>query len=74
MMMLILYNVFKHAYYHNSNTETQFYKFLVVICCISFGMHLAPSLLKYKIFIIKIETYLLLHICSKMFSSSGDAL
>ena len=36
-------------------------------------MHFAPSLLRFKIFITKIQIYLLLYICSKMLSSYGDA-
>ena len=35
------------------NPQTRFYKFLVVMCCISLYMHFLSSLLKIKIFTIK---------------------
>ena len=70
MMILIL----KKAYFHNSSTKTQFYDFLVVMCCISFSILFAKSLLRFKIFITKIQINLLLYICSKILSSYGYAL
>ena len=44
------------------------------MCCISFSMNFPPSLLNYKIFIIKIRIYFLLYIWSKLLPSSLDVL
>ena len=60
MMILILKTLYKNAYEHNSSLKTQFYELLVVMCCISLNMHFYQSLLKNKIFMIKIPRYLFL--------------
>ena len=44
---------------HNSSTKTQFYKFLIVMCCISLNMNFLQSVEKLKIFIIMIQKDLL---------------
>ena len=53
MMILNLYNI-ENAYLHYESTNTKFYEFLVVLCCISLTMNFLQSLLEFKIFILKI--------------------
>ena len=43
----------ENAYKHYKSTKTQFYEFLIVMCCISSNMNFFQSLFKLKIFIIK---------------------
>ena len=45
---------YENAYEHYSRTKTKFYELLVVMCCISLNMQIIQSLLKFKIFIVKI--------------------
>ena len=35
--------LYENAYKHNSRTKTQFYEYLVVMCCISLNMHIFHS-------------------------------
>ena len=61
MMILIFYNNTRKSMLtlQYSSTKTNFYDFLVVMCCIPLNMHILQSLLKFKIFIIKIPKDLL---------------
>ena len=76
MGILIFIKLYKNAMLRRkSSTQTLFYEFLVVECCISLNMNFFQSLLNFKILIIKIRKYLLvIYNWSKMLSSSQYAM
>ena len=49
-MIYFFITLYEHAQYHYSCTQTQFYEFLDIMCCISLNMHITQSLLIFKFF------------------------
>ena len=57
--ILIYITLYENAQLHWSSTKTQFYEFLVIERCISLYMHFLQSLIKFQIFRIEGQKYLL---------------
>ena len=54
LWFLFFTTLYENVYLHCSRTKTLLYEFIVVMCCISLNMQYLQSLLKFKIFKIKI--------------------